>query len=100
MSNNTKLEKNAYSDIDAVHPRFKHETVEEVTIYEKENYYYCQQCRLYFAPTSIALFTHFTNEIKVHKSCGVCLYCKGKVFEYYQNETSFIFHNCRDCNTD
>lgn len=86
------------TEFDAVHPRFKNETKEEMSKYEKTNYYFCEQCKLYFAPTVLGLETHFTKEIITHNSFGVCFYCKGSVYQYLLNGTSLIFHNCKDSN--
>lgn len=94
----SKIDKNALTESDAVHPRFQKETTEEISTYEKNNYYYCKQCKLYFAPTVLGLETHFGKEIIKHNSFGVCLYCKGDVYEYYLNETSLVFHNCKHTN--
>lgn len=88
--------KKSFTEFDAVHPRFRKETSEEISTYEKANYYYCKQCNLYFAPTVLGLETHFTKEIIKHDSFGSCFYCKGKVFEYYLNEISLVFHNCNN----
>lgn len=84
------------TEFDAVHPRFAPEDPNAVLKYEKENYYYCKQCRLYFAPTFIALKTHFKHQMIEHNPIGTCFYCKGKVYEFLQNEESKLYHNCRD----
>lgn len=86
----------SYTEADAVHPRFKNETPEETKAYQKTNYYFCKQCQLYFAPTVLGLKNHFTKQIITHTACGTCIYCKGNVYEYYLNENSCVFHNCRD----
>lgn len=90
------IKKVSQTESDAVHPRFKVETPAEILSYEKANYYYCNQCKLYFAPTVLGLETHFTKEIVKHNYFGICLYCKGKVYEYYLNESQLVFHNCKD----
>nr|CAH7752699.1 unnamed protein product [Callosobruchus chinensis] len=86
------------SESDAVHSRFCPEDPETVQKYEKENYYYCPQCKLYFAPSYQGLYMHFTHPIVRHDSCGSCLYCKGSVYEYHLNIELRIYHNCKDSN--
>lgn len=90
------IKKKLCSEVDAVHPRFTKEDPEEISVYEKANYYFCKQCNLYFAPTVLGLKTHFTKEIIEHNSIGSCFYCKGKVYEYYLNKTSLVFHKCHN----
>lgn len=88
--------KEAVTESDAVHPRFVEETREHIAKFEKENYYYCKQCNLFFASTYNGLKTHFTDEITTHQATGSCFYCKGKVYEYSLNRNYFVYHNCRD----
>lgn len=90
------IRKKSFTEFDAVHPRFRKEATEDISSYEKANYYYCKQCNLFFAPTVLGLETHFTKEIIKHNCFGSCFYCKGKVYEYYLNETSLVFHNCKN----
>ncbi|CAG9856453.1 unnamed protein product [Phyllotreta striolata] len=82
------------SEFDAVHPRFVKENPEDVVKYEQEHYYYCEQCRMYFAPTFEALRVHFDKEIITHEPIGSCFYCKGNVFGYKKSGQLRAYHNC------
>ncbi|KAF2886202.1 hypothetical protein ILUMI_19970 [Ignelater luminosus] len=85
------------TEFDAVHPRFrepkKPEAIEE---FQRANDYYCEQCKLYFAPDVVALKTHFREDMVKHKQIAECFYCKGPVYGYKFNNEQKIYHNCEE----
>lgn len=88
------------TESDAVHPRFIKEDPEEIREYELHNYYFCQQCNIFFAPTVQGLKTHFKGDIVRHEAIGSCFYCKGKVYEYSLDNKLRVYHNCKDKDKD
>lgn len=93
--NETFIKKEARTEFDAIHPRFKPEDEVVALKYQKENYFHCQQCNTFFAPTVTALNTHFKGDIVKHKPCSSCFYCRGEVYEYTINNQHRIYHTCR-----
>lgn len=85
------------TEYDAAHPRFlnteKKEKVEHE--YELNNYYYCDICKLFFAPNDLGLRTHFKKDRADHVACGNCIYCNGPVYYYYIRNEKHYFHNCK-----
>lgn len=85
------------TEFDAIHPRFrdpkKPEVIEE---FQRTNDYYCEQCKLYFAPDVLALKTHFKEDMVKHKQVGECFYCKGPVYAYKFNNKQHVYHNCEE----
>lgn len=87
--------KESKTEFDAVHPRFvKPENLERVRRFQMENDYFCEQCRLFFAPTVEALKLHFKGDIVQHRPYGSCFYCKGAVYQYKFNQESLLYHKC------
>lgn len=89
------ITKQSVTEHDAVHPRFQDENEEEVRQCQLQRDYYCEQCRLFIAPSVIALKIHFRGDIVKHEACGTCFYCRGPCFEYKWNEKCFLYHICR-----
>lgn len=89
--------KKVRTELDAVHPRFTTPIDEEEMLkYETEHHYYCNTCKVFIAPTNLALKIHFKEEIQDHPASGSCLYCKGDTFVYKFNGNIRYFHNCAD----
>lgn len=90
-----RVSKLSHTEYDAVHPRFQKPNEAADVAYEEKNHYYCEQCKMFFAPTDDGLKMHFQKEIKTHRPYkDPCVYCNGKVYEYVINGESRVFHNC------
>lgn len=89
--------KRSVTESDAVHPRFlnaeKSQNVQDD--YEANNYFYCETCKLYFAPDDKGLRIHFKEDIIKHKPCGNCFYCGGPVYTYLLCNKIQKYHNCK-----
>ncbi|EFA08702.1 hypothetical protein TcasGA2_TC006373 [Tribolium castaneum] len=90
------IKNEAYTELDAIHPRFMEpQDAQVVRDYEIQHHFYCDECKLFFAPTFRALKTHFDGEMVRHKPYASCFYCQGSVFEYkFKNERK-LFHDCK-----
>lgn len=89
--------KQSVTESDAVHPRFldTEKKEKEEHEYEVNHYYYCEQCKLFFAPDDKGLRTHF-NEARVkHNPSGNCFYCSGPVYTYSISRKKYSYHNCK-----
>jgi hypothetical protein len=87
----------ANTELDAIHPRFMEaQDAQVVREYEMRNYYYCEPCQLFFAPTFRALKAHFNGDMVEHRPYASCIYCQGSVFEYRLNNERKLHHNCSD----
>ena len=71
---------------DAVHERFR------------EKYVFCKMCETKFVGNEISINNHFNAS---HPSDELCVYCKGKVYRYYdiakddtERDKEFIYHKC------
>lgn len=82
------------TEFDAAHPRFVDPDEAEEVKFQTEHDFYCEACRLFFAPTVEALKVHFKGDLVEHKPYGVCLYCKGHVYSYKLNERVCLYHIC------
>ena len=91
------IRKLSRTENDAVHPRFT-EPKDPILIreYQIANDYYCEQCRLFFAPTVLGLKTHFKEDMVQHRPVGNCFYCNGPVFAYSFNNRRKIHHSCNE----
>uniref|UniRef100_A0A1Y1KXN6 Uncharacterized protein n=1 Tax=Photinus pyralis TaxID=7054 RepID=A0A1Y1KXN6_PHOPY len=87
------------TEFDAVHRRFTEpKDPKLIREYQVANDYYCDQCRLFFAPDVVGLRTHFKEDMVRHRPVGNCFYCNGPVYAYYYNNNRRIHHNCRNRN--
>ncbi|KAK5641637.1 hypothetical protein RI129_010184 [Pyrocoelia pectoralis] len=85
------------TEFDAVHPRFSGpKDPQLIREFQVANDYYCEQCRLFFAPTVLALQTHFKEDMVQHQPLGNCFYCNGPVYAYSFNNRRRIHHSCGD----
>lgn len=90
-----KINENHQSELDAVHNRFVKPPDSKVLLeYQYNNHYYCEKCKLFFAPTVLGLKTHFKEDMTKHDSYGPCFYCEGKVFVYKLRNEKRFYHNC------
>lgn len=84
-------------EYDAVHPRFaeprSQEAIEEFQIAHD---FYCDQCKLFFAPSVDGLNFHFKEHNIKHVPVDRCFYCNGNVFTYSFNKERKLYHNCKD----
>ncbi|KAL1497747.1 hypothetical protein ABEB36_008653 [Hypothenemus hampei] len=79
--NENFIKKEANTEFDAIHPRFQPEDEEVALKYQQQNYYFCGQCNIFFAPTVRGLNIHFKGDMVKHSSCGSCFYCHGELCE-------------------
>ncbi|KAF5277147.1 hypothetical protein FQR65_LT03853 [Abscondita terminalis] len=55
------------TEYDATHPRFRAEDPQKIKEFQVANDYYCEQCRLFFAPDIEGLKTHFREDMVRHR---------------------------------
>ncbi|RZB39349.1 hypothetical protein BDFB_005094 [Asbolus verrucosus] len=76
------------------------QNAEVIREYEIKNHYYCDLCKLFFAPTVRGLKFHFSGDMVQHKPYASCFYCQGDVYEYKINNQRKFYHNCQDFRKD
>lgn len=89
--------KKSVTESDAVHPRFldTEKSNSNQNEYETKNYYYCEECKLFFAPDDKGLRIHFKEDIIKHTPTGNCFYCNGPVYTYLLHDKKYNYHNCK-----
>ncbi|XP_075219944.1 uncharacterized protein LOC142323706 [Lycorma delicatula] len=84
--------------VDAVHPlfngcRYKTRSVGTSTEEDKNDLYYCPECKTFILKENICLKMHFQRP---HEPYNNCIYCKEPVYFYICGNERLFYHICHN----